>query len=369
MDNATMLLLLDDEYKPLFPAEKGKLHIVGEHFYTEENQLWQWRGFSWFLGFLRFCRGEDIVPDLKWLRANGYNIVRVFGPLPWKETPDYRIEGFDFTKFDQFLSLLEKYGLRCNFSIAHYPHPGVKALAQGVYDIASRHWNVVTEHVNEPHVGDKPHPINDFTGVDHRGILSSYGWYWEYYDNTPGLPKVLNFGTIHIARDAAWDRKARHAQEIQHATGKPWISDEPAKIIEVTQDYPGGKNDPVMTPIQMAWHAGICCLYTAGCTVHMEVGKWGHTPTDETPIERDTSNAVRDYVWTQINPTWQVGQYNGSHFDNSPVDFVYKIWTYTSLHEERALAIRVALSPEMQARHGWIITRFWGPGNSFATLA
>src|SRR5688572_24796848 len=100
-------LLEDDNF--LFPAETGKLKIIGTHFYTEDNQLWQWRGFSWFLGFLRFCRGEDITSDLIWLRKNGFNIVRVFGPLPWNETPDYRYENFDWMKLGPFFQLLADY--------------------------------------------------------------------------------------------------------------------------------------------------------------------------------------------------------------------------------------------------------------------
>ena len=365
--------ILGDLYVPppigeaLFPQEAGRLHIVGEHFYTEDNQLWQWRGFSWFLGFLRFSRGEDITPDLRWFRANGYNMLRVFGPLPWAETPDYRFEHFNFEKFDQFLSLLEEYGLRCNFSIAHYPDSGIRTFAQRVYDVASQHWNVVTEHVNEPHVGSKPHPINDFANVNRKGILASYGLYGEFYNNDPDLPKVLDFGTIHVSRDSAWDRKARHAQEIQHKTKKPWISDEPAKIIEPGFVYVGGKNDPT-TPIQMAWHAGICCLWTAGCTVHTEEGKWGRVPQPGM-LQHDASDAVRDHVWKRVDPSWQVGDYNGSHMDEtSPVDFIRDIWTYSSLHGNKALSVRVAHSPEMQTRNGWTFTDHWGPGNSFATL-
>ncbi len=366
-----MSLLLLDEIVALFPPERGRLHIDGTTFRTETGALWQWRGFSWFLGFLRYCRGEDVTPDLRWMRAHGFNIPRVFGPLPWTETPDYRIETFRFDRLPAFFALLERHGLRCNFSIGHYRHPGLAAFAQRFYDIADRHWNVLAERVNEPHVGPKPDPILDFDGVDNRGVLTSYGLYGRYYDKTEGLDPVLDFGTIHVSRDSAWHRKARHAEEIQHATGKPWISDEPAKITEPGFEYVGGKNDPSTTPAEAVWHAAVCALWTPGHTVHTEEGKWGHVPRPG-QLQHTVVEAVRDHVFQKIDASWQVGEYNGSDSHDSPVDDVDEpdgdpIWTYTSLHTNRALSVRCALSAP-RPRNGWRVTAQWGPGNSIVQL-
>lgn len=372
------LYLLDDAptitpSAALFPPERGKLHIVGTTFRTEDNALWQWRGYSWFLGFLRYCRGEDVTPDLRWLRAMGFNIVRVFGPLPWKETPDYRVEHFRFDMLDGFFDLLAAHGLRCNWSLGHYDDPWLHAHVQQWYEIASQHWNVVAEGVNEPAVGQKPDPEDLLAGVARRGILTSYGKYAGYYDKQPGLDRVLDFGTIHIARDAAWHRKARHAQEIQHETGKPWISDEPAKITEPGFDYPGGKNDVLLTPAHMTWHAAICCLWTPGFTFHCEEGKWGRVPQPGM-LQHTVAEAVRDHVFLKIDASWQEGAYAGAHMSKSPVDGKglringSDIWTYSSLQTHRALSVRCALSAP-QARAGWIEKTRWGPGGSLVELA
>lgn len=350
-----------------FPAEAGRLRIAGERFLTEDGQLWSWRGYSWFLGFQRFSRGDDVTPDLRWLRAHGVNIVRIFGPLPWKETPDYRIESFDFDKLDAFLSLLESYGLRSNWSLGHYRHPGLRAFAQRFFDVAGRHWSVVAEYVNEPHVGEKPDPLKDFAGVDRRGVPSSYGLYAEAIDGEDGWPQVLDFGTIHIPRDSAWHRRARIAQEVQHATGKPWISDEPAKITEPGFQYPGGKNDPAKTPAEAVWHAGIAAIYTAGSTLHTETGKWGTVPQPGM-LQHTVADAVRDQVWLKISPAWQEGQYSGSHMSTSPVDFIRDIWTYSSIRGNQALSVRASDSAPPQAVRGWRVKERWGPSGSLLLL-
>lgn len=358
------LLLTDESSTALFPPERGKLHIVGEHFYTDDNQLWQWRGYSWFLGFLRYCRGEDVTPDLRWLRAHGFNIVRLFGPLPWKETPDYRIEHFAFEKLDPFFDLLEAHGLRSNWSLGHYRDPGLKAYVQRFYDIADWRWSLITERVNEPHVGKtKPHPMKDFTGIDARGVLTSYGFYKEALDGLPGSPKMLDFGTGHWTRDAAWDRKARISQEVQHATGKPWISDEPGKAIEDDFTYPGGKRNPD----EFVWHHGIAAIYTAGSTLHTEEGKWGRVPTPGMR-QYEIVQAVRDHVWLKIGPEWQEGKYSGSHMSNSPVHFEYNVWAYSSILGNRAISVRVKKAPS-EPVNGWSVVERWGPGGSLLTLA
>lgn len=359
-------LLLTDRLnaRSLFPAEVGRLHIEGKTFRTSTGALWQWRGYSWFLGFLRYCRGEDITPDLRWMRAFGFNIPRVFGPLPWKETPDYRLEGFDFRKFDAFLSLLESYGLRCNFSVGHYPHSGWASFDQQIDNIASGHWNLVKERVNEPHVGQKPDPLTAF--ASHR-VLTSYGLYGSYYAKPASWPPTFDFGTVHVSRDSAWHRKARHVQELQQHSGKPWVSDEPAKITEPHFDYPGGKNDPATTPAEMVWHAGVCCLYTAGCTVHTEEGKWGRVPTPGM-LQHTVCEAVRDHVWTQVDASWQTGGYMGSHLSASPVDHIDDVWTYSSMHGDRALSVRCAFSAP-QPQHSWRVIRRWGPAGSLVELA
>lgn len=360
--------------KGLFPPEEGRLRVDGRTFLTEKGELFQWRGYSWFLGFLRYCRGEDVTPDLWWMRMHGVNMPRIFGPLPWKETPDYRVEHFAFDKLPAFLQLLQDFGLRSNWSLGHNRHLDLRPFVRRWFDIAKDFWSPVAEAVNEPHVGsEKPDPMALMYGLDRHGVLTSYGLYGSYYAKPSTTPPVLDFGTIHILRDSAWHRKARHAQELQDATGKPWISDEPAKIVEPWFDYPGAKNDPRMTPAEMAWHAGVCHLWTPGVTIHTEEGKWGRVP-EAGSLQMMAVDAVRDHVWTRIGPEVQTGEYNRGGNGDSPVDNVYvektnEVWTYTSLHDEdnAAVTVRCGLS-EPQTRLGWRAVERWGPGNSFVRL-
>ena len=369
------LLLLDSSGLPdgLFPPEAGRLHIEGEHFHTEDGGLWPWRGYSDFLLFRNYCLGEDITANLRWCRVQGVNIVRVFGPLPWKETPDYRYEQFDWDRLPVFFALLETWGLRCNWSLFHYPADVafLRRFAQRWFAIAQDFPLVVAEVVNEPHVGQKPDPIDVVKGVDRRGVLTSYGYYTEAMDGQPGWPPTLDFGTGHWPRTDAWARKARISQEAQRGTGKPWISDEPAKITEPGFQYPGGKNDPLTTPQEAVWHAAICQLWTAGFTLHTEEGKWGRVPQPGM-LQQTVADTVRDEVWLKIDPSWQTGHYSGSHMSNSPVDDVNTpegdpIWTYSSVHDHKALSVRCYLS-EPQAINGWQAVDRWGPAHSLVRL-
>jgi hypothetical protein len=357
------LLLLDTAESGLFPPEQGALRIAGTHFYNGQA-LAQLRGYSWFLGFLRYCRGENIGPDLRWMRAFGFNCPRVFGPLPWAETPDYRIEQFDFEKFYSFCTLLASQGLRVNFSVGHYPSVQWRWFDRQIDDIARQLWNLTKERVNEPHVGPKPDPVMDFPPVAERKTLTSYGYYKQYYNNAPGLDPLLDFGTIHIQRDSAWHRKARHAQELQSFTGKPWWSDEPAKLTEPGFSYPGGKNDPLKTPSEIVWHAGVCYLWTSVFTFHCEEGKWGRVPTPGM-LQHTCAEAVRDQVFLKIGPEWQTGEYNRGGNGDSPVDNAFteqnQIWTYTSLHAHKALSVRCGNIP-LKAINGWRIADSWANG-------
>lgn len=372
----------DDYLPPLppsaypFPDEAGRLHIEGTTFRTESNHLWQWRGYSWFLGYRRFLAGEDVTADLRWLRSHGVNIVRVFGPLPWRETPDYRAETFNTDRLSAFFTLLAEHGLRVEFvpvcygrvsdpAVREFTLDAQRALVQRVYDVAQHHWNVLIECANEPHV-NQTDPVAILKNVDRRGVLTAYGLYGKYYDNATGVDPVVDYGTIHVLRDSSWHRKARHTQELQHATHVPTVSDEPAKITEPDFHYPGGKNDPARTPAEMVWHGAITHLWTPGFTLHTEEGKWGRVPTPGM-LQSAVADAVLEQVWKRIGPEWQTGGYMGSHLGASPVDHIPDIWTYTSLHDATALSVRCATSAP-QPKPGWVEVDRWGPGGSLVSL-
>lgn len=366
----------------LFPAETGPLHIDGDTFRTQDNALWQWRGFSLFLAYRRFLAGEDLTPDLRWLRAQGVNIIRVFGPLPWKETPDYRIETFNISRLAEFFQLCGGEGLRVEFVPFCYLWGTVaerRTFAQSCFDIMREHDNTICELVNEPAVGDKPDPIDVSTGVNRHGVLTAYGYY-PLEGQTYNTVKRLDFGTLHTSRDVSWFRKARQCQELQSSWGIGVVDDEPAKAIE-----PGAKGSPTLAPHpgfeytggksnidEFVWHFAISHLWTPGATLHTEEGKWGCVPVPGTR-QYEIVEAVRDQVWKKIDASWQVGSYTGAHLSTSPVDGKdlqingKDIWTYSSVHPNKALSVRCASSVP-QPKSGWTEQARWGPGGSIVTL-
>jgi hypothetical protein len=360
----------------LFQPEVGALYIDGTRFKrADDESLFQWRGISAFLLFRDYCRGESIQPRLRWYRQMGFNMLRVFGPLPWKETPDYRVENFRYDLLPAFFAEVESFGLRINWSLCHYTHEGNWAYVQQWYDIASQFECCVAEAVNEPHNDGgeptaanptdrrKPDPIELLDGINRCGILTSYGYYDKMLDGKPGTDPVLDFGTVHTPKDdGSWHRKAKIVWDCQEATGKPWVSDEPAKIVEPGFNYPGSKDDPATTPREMCWHGGVCYLWTPGFTYHCEEGKWGRVPGPGM-LQYTVAKAIRDNLFLKIDGEWQTGEYNHSGNGDSPVDDVDEkdgdpIWTYTSLHPNTALSVRCGDVP-IKAKNGWRIADSW----------
>ena len=367
----------------MFPPEAGRLHMEGDTFRTEDNQPWQWRGFSLFLPYRRFLAGDDIRGDLRRLRAWGVNIIRVFGPLSWNElNGDYTHETFSTARLGEFFQLVGDEGLRIEFVPFCYLWGTAverRAFAQTCFDIAAAHWNVVFEMVNEPAVGSKPDPKDVLVGVDRHGIPTAYGSYPREGQSFSTVD-VLDFGTIHTIRDDAWFRKARHAQEFQASKKKGIVPDEPAKAIE-----PGNIGDPTLAPHpgfrytggktnpdEFVWYGVISSLWGPGHTLHTEEGKWGCLLVPGTR-QHEIVDAVSSQVWAKIDASWQLGSYTGSHLSSSPVDGKdleidgKDIWTYSSLHPDKALSVRCATHAP-QPKPGWVEVERWGPSGSIVSL-
>lgn len=354
------------------PSTIERLHRDGTTFRTPANDLWPWRGFSFFLAYRRYLQGDPALStDLAWLAANGVNIIRVFGPLDWSETaPDYTYPNCNIGKLRDFFRLCAGYGLYVEFVPGCYKFDQWPVFLQACYDAAKDEPNVFIEAVNEPavHSVNKPDPRAIDT-CNRHGILSAYGFYPVATDDPTAIP-VKDYATIHTARDSAWARKARHAQEWQAIVKCPVVSDEPAKAIEPGFNYPGGKTDPD----EFVWHHAICALWTPGSTLHTEEGKWGRIPTPNMR-QYEILEAVRDQVWLKIGPEWQTGRYMGAHIGESPVDGKdlkidgQDVWTYSSVHwRYKALAVRVARS-HPNAQNGWQEQETWGPGHSIVRLS
>lgn len=369
------LLLLDESHTGLFPPERGRLSIQGTHFYTDTGALWQWRGYSYFLGPYHVMRGEQskVRADCRWLRAHGVNLVRSFGPLNWDELIGYQWQDFNPDRLREYFGILGDEGLRGEHSVICYPYETAeqRRILQQSTDEADKFEHMFIEGSNEPFRPIdgkiKCNPVELYQGVNKRNVLHAYGSYpldGEKYSTHP----MLHYGTTHLRRDSAWARGARELEALQRSTGKPWISDEPKKAIEDGFVYAGGTRSTQ----EYVHHVAVSELWAAGTTVHTEQGKWGDVPTSDTPIQCAIVEAVRDACYKKIDATWQIGEYNHSGNHDSPVDDVNypngdPIWTYTSLHAGKALSVRVAFS-EPKAINGWTIRDKWGPGNSIVRL-
>lgn len=349
-------VILDSVSIPIEP-----LRVEGTKFYTGIDKLFQWRSFSLFLAYRKFLN-ESIEIQLNYLSSNKFNMIRVFGPLNWQETPDYNVGSFNWSRLGEFFSYLASKNFYCEFVPICYKYPTEqqRLVVQMSYDIARPHPNVLIEICNEPSVGDKCNPIEVIRGVNRYSILSSYGIYQPYY--TGGIVPHLDYVTIHITRDSAWARKARHAQELQVSLGIPVISDEPAKAVESEFTYPGSKTNSD----EFVWHHGICSLYNSGSTLHTEFGKWGGIPSIGSNQQKIV-DAVHSNIWERIGPEWQLGKYFGSHSSSSPINHVDNEWAYSSIIGNRALSVRVGNHKSIP-RSPWREIESWGPSNSIMLL-
>jgi hypothetical protein len=351
---------------PPAPGQIAKLSVSEKTFRKPDGSLFSWHGYSWFLGYRKFLRGEDIRFDLTFFQQKGINVVRVFGRLPWLETPDYNA-GFSYNRLGEFFKTLAGFGIYCEFVPLCMAFDGARQSLQAAYDIAKDHDNVFIEDANEPHVNRID--LLGIGSVNRYDVLWSCGDYGFFYNDarSQNAPQG-KYCTIHTLRDSAWHRKARHAQEFQEKFKRPTISDEPAKIVEPGFNYPGGKNDPNTAPRESVWHHGVCALWTPGSTYHCEDGKWGRIPAG---LQSTCLDAIVEHVWNKIGPEWQTGEYNHSENHDSPVDDVdingQPIWTYTSLHDNRAVSVRCG-PLEPKAMNGWRKEEVWGPSNSLVRL-
>ena len=165
--------------------EQGRLRIEGRHFYDQNQKIWRWRGATQFLLFARYLNGENITPQLDWLVARGFNVLRVFGEVP----SGFRADQVGITNYERpfarpdfearlhaFFALLESRGLRCEYTVLTYWDASdvMRAHVQRVFDVAASHWNVFVEVANEPE-NNNIDPVAVMKGVNRRGVLSAYG--------------------------------------------------------------------------------------------------------------------------------------------------------------------------------------------------
>ena len=301
-----------------FAAESGRLRVEGGHFRDERGQVWRWRGATQFLLFARYLNGEDITPQLDWLVARGFNIVRVFGEVPAGFGADaVGVKGyerpFERADFDQklhaFFTLLAGRGLRCEYTVLTYWDAlrTMRAHIQRVFDVAASHWNVVVEVANEPE-HNQIDAVAVMEGIDRKGVLAAYG-----LDPARAQPdawktlRVLDYGTTHdLDRNLeASPVNTRNAATMQRAFGVPFVNDEPIGAIDPgspmfkqtgPQMYGGIQGGGTRTVNRDVFVSGaaLAYMFSAGYTYHFQAGAEGRVPGFGQPIQDAIARALRD---------------------------------------------------------------------------
>ena len=302
-----------------FPAEQGRLRVEGRHFYDQNQKIWRWRGATQFLLFARYLNGENITPQLDWLVARGFNVLRVFGEVP----SGFRADQVGITNYERpfarpdfdarlhaFFALLESRGLRCEYTVLTYWDASdvMRAHVQRVYDVAASHWNVFVEVANEPE-NNSIDPVAVMKGVNRRGVLSAYGLDPGRHDVAIWKTDVpmLDYGTAHdLNRDLENSPSVtRSAMAMQNVFGIPFVNDEPIGAIDpgnksFKQTGPetwGGVNGGGARTVNrdvFISAAAIAYLVSAGYTYHFQAGLEGRVPTAAMTVQDGVALALRD---------------------------------------------------------------------------
>lgn len=302
-----------------FPPERGRLRAEGQRFVTDDNRVWRWRGATQFLLFARYLNGEDISPQLDWLIARGFNVVRVFGEVPSGFDADrmgvsnyerpFERPDFD-AKLHAFFTLLADRGLRCEYTVLTYwdAMNTMRTHVQRVFDIAASHWNVFVEVANEPeHNGIDAVAV--MQGVHRHGVLAAYGIDpgRAPVDEWKSRIRVLDYGTAHdLDRNLeASPTVTKRAAAMQSAFGVPFVNDEPIGAIDPGHptyketgpqtwgNIRGGGARTVNRDVFIT-AAAIAYMYSAGYTYHFQAGLEGRVPNEKQPIQDDVASALRD---------------------------------------------------------------------------
>ncbi len=337
-----------------FPAERGRLRVEGTLFRDQSGAVWSWRGYSWFLGFARFLRGEDVTPQIQWMQAHGVNVARVFGHVGWSGWEDYQ-RPWTRPDFDQrlhaFLTRMADAGLRVEYVGLADRSMSIeeqRAYIQRLFDIARTHWNVFVEVANEPAV----HRIDTaaiLRGVNRYDVLTAYGDY--PVKGNPGIGfdiPTLDYVTVHVPRERnQYARNSKDQLEFKDALRRPVVGDEPFGIGEEDRDGSGARTTNLEETVS---HFAIGHLFSAGMTLHSQAGLEGRVPGAGEPIQRRIADAIAR-TWRFIPPEAQQGLYSAPHVGNFPVQWSVRDsrigHAYASILGTRAWVVNTA------PRQGW----------------
>lgn len=336
-----------------FPAEAGALRVVDRHFELPNGQVWSWRGSSMFLLYARWVTGQDITPQLNWMKATGVNVARVFD---LNGNPDWNLAAYGVadpgppnpTKLGEFFDLMASNGLRVEYVplTSRGDMGAMRAAVQQAYDVAAGRWNVFIEVCNECE-NNGIDPVAVAAGLDRHAVLSASGMdpgrHCDAQANDGGLwaacmrREVLVFPegylTAHdLMRDANHSPRNTKDFTIDFAGvfRVPIVADEHVGVIDL--GYPnyvyegdgfahhtpdgGGRRTTDCAVITSA--AGIEHLFGPGFTIHLQAGLEGRAPRADEPIQTACSKALTA-VWQFIPPQAQLGAYRAPHISDFPL--------------------------------------------------
>lgn len=305
--------------------ESGFVTIRDGFFFDKKGDAWRWDGASQFLLLARMMRGEDVSAQFRWMIHHSVKVARVFvAGVDWSDWEDFR-RPFDRPDYELWLArlfgLAASYGIRIEATVVTYDLdiPTWRRALQKVYNAAANRWNIFVEVANEPWVRPEMDPILIADGINRFGILSSYGYQWEYETGEIAADHVLDYGTLHSQRDLQhFPRNSKELLELRDKTGKPWVSDEPLGIAEYDRQGAGARTTD---RIAVASHFGIACLFGNGATIHSQFGLEGRAPNPEEIISESLSNTISS-IWKFIPPYAQLGTYSAPHIGNFPIECV-----------------------------------------------
>lgn len=300
---------LEPDY--VFAGESGVIEPLG-HRFINRGQYWYLRGVTMFMLFARYQRGEDIMPQIKWMRKHGFNTARVLGPVDWHDWPDYR--SVDWGKFNEFLALANSNGIRIMWVpiTTRENARDHQSLVDNSIRACNGFDNTILQICNEPLKDGKCDPVElcSKSPYEFNGLLD-YGIYWQ--DEWPHTWPLADFGSVHLTREyPKFARKSKDLLELRNMFGRPFIHDEPIGVAEQAQS--GRRTTDVNAIVDDACVALLC---GNGYVYHFELGIQGLIPEPGSIQEEvaDRLSTLYQFVPSNVN----VGSYTAPHIAGFPM--------------------------------------------------
>ena len=259
----------------------------GRIFRAPDGSALRYKGVTAFKLCRLFTDGGGAAIDGFLAAYNGFNVLRVWDYVTWKDTG---WESCTAAQWKAFLAYVALKGFNVELTLLTNDDSAriepaknlVRELAQ-----APRPTNLLIEIGNEPET-HKHIDTKALQGTcETSGFLYASGNYESCGDKDHPCSKAFGkYGCAHTPRDDQWSRKSHDLMEYYNGKGPhyiteparpyPWVADEPAKMQDVQP--PAGTAHWTWADDWRAYF-GAASLLGAGATFHSESGKYGQVPT------------------------------------------------------------------------------------------